>query len=165
MASLKGPVSVFHLTGAVEAAVPSGSVAVGLETFDGNGGLTGSVERNNQGVITVGTSLSGTYALDSNGLGRGQLNFNGRFAAKTLLYMVSPGRAFLIDSGGYEAGMLEPQNAANCLPADRFSATSAIGALSWRNWKHRSYGGRSSANGVGGAQGNRRQPWKHRKRF
>ena len=101
MASLKGP-SVFHLTGAVEAAVPSGSVAVGLETFDGNGGLTGPVERNNQGVDHHGHFSSGTYALDPNGLGRGQLNLPGDSQPKPF-YMVSPGKAFLIDLAGYRS--------------------------------------------------------------
>ena len=146
MASLKGP-SVFHLTGAVAYVVPSGSVAVGLETFDGSGGFTGSVERNNQGSITTGTSLSGTYALDPNGLGRGQLNLTGDPQPKPF-YMVGPGKAFLIDSAGYEAGMLEPQNAPP-FNSGSIVGNYAIGTLPWDNWNIDPSVGVLSADGVG----------------
>lgn len=150
MDSLKGP-SVFHLTGAVAYVAPSGSVAVGLETFDGNGGLTGSVERNNQGVISTDASLSGTYALDSSALGRGQLNLTGDSQPKPF-YMVSPGKAFLIDSGGYEAGMLEPQSSP---PINDGSLVGiyAIGTLPWANWNIDPAVGAFSADGVGGLKG------------
>jgi hypothetical protein len=98
--SLNGA-SVFGLTGVSD-------LSIGLETFNGNGGFTGTSDENSSGVITPNLAISGSYTVDANGLGRGTITLQG--GQPRPIYLVAPGRGFIIDMGGSpETGMLEPQ--------------------------------------------------------
>jgi hypothetical protein len=90
---------VFNLTSPIDA-------AVGRETFDGAGGLSGTIDANTAGLISSNVAFTGTYTLDDNGLGRGVITITGDRNPKPF-YVVSPGRGFVISAG--EAGMFEPQ--------------------------------------------------------
>lgn len=96
--SLNGA-AVFNLTSPID-------VAVGRETFDGAGGLSGTIDENTAGLISSDKAFTGTYSVDANGLGRGVITITGDQNPKPF-YVVSPGRGFVITAG--EAGMFEPQ--------------------------------------------------------
>jgi hypothetical protein len=88
----------------------------GPGNFYGSGNLSGTSDENNGGVITSNSVFTETYSVDTDGLGRGVITLAGDPQPKPF-YLVSPGKAFVIDtSGSAEAGMFEPQAAA-------FSAT------------------------------------------
>ena len=88
----------------------------GPRNFYGSGNLSGTSDENNGGVITSNSVFTGTYSVDTDGLGRGVITLAGDSQPKPF-HLVSPGKAFVIDtSGSAEAGMFEPQAAA-------FSAT------------------------------------------
>ncbi len=98
--SLNGP-SVYGLTGVSD-------LSIGLETFNGNGGFTGTSDENNGGVITSNPATAGNYVVDPNGLGRGTTTLQG--GQPRAFYLVAPGEGFIIDMGqSPKAGMFEPQ--------------------------------------------------------
>ena len=105
------PFSLGSLNGTSVFSLSTGSAAgsdavVGLESFDGNGNLTGTSDANNGGVITSNMALAGTYTVDNNGLGRGAITLADDQQAKPI-YLISPGKAFIIDKE--QMGILEPQ--------------------------------------------------------
>ena len=104
-ASLQGT-SVFETFG-WDGVLTNGTVAVGENSFDGVGGVSETREQNDTGVVATSTT-NGTYTVDANGLGRGLINLPGS-AQPRPFYLVSPGKAFLLDFGSYQAGAFEPQ--------------------------------------------------------
>ncbi len=94
--SLNGA-SVLNLSG-------NGSGVVGQETFDGNGGLSAVIDENNSATASH-SSLTGTYSVDSDGLGRGSVIMGGKVSP---LYLVSPGKGFILDNS-FRSGFFEPQ--------------------------------------------------------
>ena len=104
-ASLKGT-SVFETFG-WDGVLTHGAVAVGQDSFDGNGSVSETREQNDTGAIATST-INGTYTVDSNGLGRGLINLPGS-AQPRPFYLVSPGKAFVMDLASYQAGSFEPQ--------------------------------------------------------
>jgi len=100
--------SVFRLTGIDIAATAFGRVAVGSERFDGRGGVTGTEYKNDNGDVVMGASFDGQFSVDPNGLGRGEITLSGDSKPKPI-YLVSPGKAFIIDSNNYDSGFIEPQ--------------------------------------------------------
>lgn len=104
--SLSGA-AVFNLNGVVSP--PGTDVAVGQETFDGSGSLSGAFDENKAGVITSSTASTGTYTVDGNGLGRGVITITGD-PNPMPFYLVSPGKGFIINAGSSgQAGIFEPQ--------------------------------------------------------
>ena len=149
--SLNGP-AVFDLTAAGSGTSVGGSVAVGKETFDGSGGVTESTDENNGGNVTLGQTFAGTYAVDTDGLGRGEISLAGR-PQPDPFYLVGPNKGFVIDTASYQAGMFEPQGGA---PFDDASISEnfVLGTLPWPyNWTFRPASGVISATGFGGLLG------------
>jgi hypothetical protein len=106
-----GPFSVGSLNGPAvlnlgNAPVTGGYNAVAQETFDGNGKFSGSLDENNPGAIT-NAPVTGSYTVDADGLGHGTLSVTGD-QRSYVFYLVSPERAFIIDSTG-RIGTIEQQ--------------------------------------------------------
>jgi hypothetical protein len=83
------------------------TVAVGVDSFDGNGNVSETRDQNQVGLITT-SKVNGTYSVDTNGLGRGIISLSGS-AQPRPFYLVSPGKAFVMDLGSYEAGSFDSQ--------------------------------------------------------
>jgi hypothetical protein len=151
-ASLNGP-AVFNLTAAGINAT-GGRVAVGQEIFDGMGNLTGIQDKNSSGVITSAQRFSGTYAVDADGLGRGEIAQGG---VQESFYLASPGRGFIIDTNGFNEGKFEPQSGAPFgAPFNdaSMSGNFVLGTLPWPfNWSFSPASGVMSATGSGSLLG------------
>jgi hypothetical protein len=103
--SLNGT-SVF---GAAGFTVAGNDVTVGEVQFDGTGNLNGTNDENYFGLAFSNEPISGTYTVDSNGLGRGAIN-EARGPGLSTFYLVSPGRGFIISGNdSLEFGTFEPQ--------------------------------------------------------
>jgi hypothetical protein len=147
--SLNGP-AVFNLTAAGSNAT-GGSTAVGQESFDGTGNVTGVKDENSNGVVTSGQAFDGNYTVDADGLGRGAIVLGG---VQQSFYLASPGRAFVIDTGSYDEGTFDPQNGGPFNDAS-VSGTFALGTQPWPfNWTFSPVAGIISATGSGGILGN-----------
>ncbi|HEV2699678.1 MAG TPA: hypothetical protein VGU90_16925 [Terriglobales bacterium] len=148
--SLNGSV-VFNLTASNRSAL-AGSVAVGMQTFDGVGNFTGIEDQNNNGVITSNKAFSGIYEVDTDGLGRGEISLAGNQQPSSF-YLISPGKAFIADTASYEAGMLETQSAEPFGSAS-ISGDFVFGTLPWAfNWVFSPVTGVVTADGSGGLLG------------
>ena len=79
--SLNGS-SVFSLTSAGSGVSNNGTVAVGLDSFGGDGTFSETREMNNAGAITTASTVNGTYALDADGLGRGLISMPGSLQSR-----------------------------------------------------------------------------------
>lgn len=147
-ASLNGP-AVFNLTAAGSNAT-GGSVAVGQETFDGSGNVTGIKDQNQSGVITSDQTFNGTYAVDTDGLGRGTIALGG---VQQSFYLVSAGRGFMIETSSYNEGKFELQSGAPFNDAS-LSGNFILGTLPWPfNWTFSPASGVMSATASGGLLG------------
>lgn len=122
--SLKGT-AVF---GAAGFTVAGNDVTVGEVTFDGSGNLGGTNDENYFGLSFSNEPVTGTYTVDSNGLGRGAINeFNG--PGLSVFYLVSPGRGFVLaGNDSLEFGVFEPQTGMPFSDAS-FSGNYALGTL------------------------------------
>jgi hypothetical protein len=124
-----------------------GTVAVGEDLFDGVGNMSETRDQNQAGVITT-TTVNGTYAVDANGLGRGVINTPDSAQPKPF-YLVSPGKAFVMDLGGYEAGSFEPQ-VGGAFSNASIAGPYAMGTLPWDfNWAFVPTSGALTANATG----------------
>ncbi len=99
-----GPYSTSSLKGTSVFSLTTG--AVGLDVFDGVGNVTQTRDDNGQGTVVTGSATNGTFSLDSDGLGRGTMSLQGSEQPMPF-YMVSPGKAFLMDLASYTAGAFE----------------------------------------------------------
>lgn len=87
------------------------SVLVGQATADGAGSLDGVTDQNDAGVIVLNQTLSGTYTVDADGLGRGTLTITGDPKVKTI-YFEKPNKVFIMDTNtGAQFGVAEAQAA------------------------------------------------------
>ena len=75
--SLNGP-TVLNLVARTD-------LVVAQQTFDGNGGFSGTLDENNNGVVTVNAPVTGGYTVDADGLGHGTLHRRGRSAKVRVL--------------------------------------------------------------------------------
>jgi hypothetical protein len=109
-----GPFNASSLTGtsvfgAAGFTVAGNNVTVGEVQFDGKGAVTGTNDENYFGLSFSNEPITGTYTVDSNGLGRGVINEN-RGPGLSNFYLVSPGRGFIISGNdSLELGTFEPQ--------------------------------------------------------
>ena len=106
LSSLNAP-AVFHLTGETNGSLQNADVAVGIVSPDGSGNLTGGpMDENYDTVVSNYSSLTGTYALDGGGMGRGtiHLDMGGGTTRDLTFYLVSPNIAFLMDGTATVAG-------------------------------------------------------------
>ncbi len=150
--SLNGT-SVFSLTSvAYITANQHGTVAVGLDSFGGDGTFSETREMNNAGVITTASTVTGTYTVGTDGLGRGLINVPGSSQPRPF-YLVSPGKAFVMDLGSYEAGSFEPQTGGPFSNAS-FLGNYVVGTLPWDyNWDFDPTSGVLAADGAGNLTG------------
>ena len=149
--SLNGS-AVFNLTAAGNGTATGGSVAVGMQTFDGTGNLTGIADQNKNGVITSNQAFNGTYGVDTDDLGRGEISLISG-AKPHSFYVISPGKAFVMDTDSYGAGMFEPQGGEPFGNAS-ISGNFVLGTLPWAfNWVFSPVSGVVNANGSGGLLG------------
>ena len=126
--SLKG-ISVF---GAAGGGFPPGNgyeqndVNVGEFQFDGMGKLTVTSDENYFGIPMPGETISGTYSVDANGLGRGEMN---GACGSSPFYLVSPGKGFILTGCDvFQFGIFEEQTGAPFSNAS-FSGHYALGTL------------------------------------
>src|ERR1700722_9467978 len=107
-------------------------VSVGMETFDGKGGMTGTKDENSGGVSTSDT-FNGTYTFDNDGEGHGVITVAGDTNPKTF-YLVANGTAFAIDTNPAMFGTLEAQSGGPFSNAS-LSGQYVEGTLPWPdNW-------------------------------
>jgi hypothetical protein len=111
-ASLKGSY-VYHLSGTD---VSTGTSAVpyeeaGVFTADGNGHITGGVDDFTEGNIAgLGSTISGTYAIASDGTGSVVLSGTG-FTINLVVTLVSSSKAYLVEADALNAsGVAEIQS-------------------------------------------------------
>jgi cytosine/adenosine deaminase-related metal-dependent hydrolase len=105
-----------------------GTVAVGLDSFGGDGTFSEIREMNNAGVITSASTVTGTYGVDPDGVGRGSIGVPG--SSLRAFYLAGPGKAFVISLGSYEAGSFEPQTGGPFSNAS-LSGNYVVGTLPW----------------------------------
>jgi hypothetical protein len=149
--SLNGP-AVFNLTAAGTGTATGGSVAVGQEIFDGRSNVTGIKDENSSGVIASAQLLNGTYVVDTDGLGRGEISFAGKQQPSSF-YLISSGKGFMMDTASYEEGMFEPQSGEPFGNAS-ISGNFVLGTLPWAfNWVFSPLSGVASWSGSGGLLG------------
>ena len=144
VASLHGS-SVTSLTGD---AYQNTRVSVGIETFDGKGGMTGTKDENNGGVFTSGAAFNGTYTVDNDGEGHGMITVADDSNPKSF-YLVSNGTGFVIDTNPAMLGMFEEQSGG---PFDNASLSGnyVVGTLPWPdNWDFSPVSGVAAADGKG----------------
>jgi hypothetical protein len=103
--SLSGS-SVFRLTGLNTVSGPE--FVAGLIVADGAGHLTGVLDQNIAGAVSLNNAITGTYAVAANG--RGTLAVSG--GESLVLYMIGPDKAFLLRSapGDPQSGLLQAQS-------------------------------------------------------
>jgi hypothetical protein len=122
--SLKGT-SVF---GAAGFTVAGNDVTVGEVQFDGAGNVSGTNDENYFGLSFADEPITGTYTVDSNGLGRGAIS-EARGPGLSTFYLVSPGRGFIISGNdSLEFGTFEPQTGRLFSNAS-FSGNYALGTV------------------------------------
>jgi hypothetical protein len=147
-ASLTGS-AVLNLTGDPGKATAGGAVEIGLASFDGSGGVSGAMQRNDAGVVTADSAFDGSYTLDADGLGRGEIILNGDPQPKPF-YLVSTGTGFIIEtSGSAGAGMFEKQTSGPFSDGS-LSDNYELGSLPWpMNWVFSPGSGILSFDGAG----------------
>jgi hypothetical protein len=108
--------------------VAGNDVTVGAVQFDGMGNLSGTNNENYFGLSFPDEPISGTYTVDSNGLGRGVIN-EVKGPGLSLFYLVSPDRGFILSGNdSLEFGTFEPQTGAPFSSAS-LSGNYALGTL------------------------------------
>ena len=147
--SLNGT-SVF---GAAGFTVAGNDVTVGEVQFDGAGNVSGTNDENYFGLPFSDEPITGTYTVDSNGLGRGAIS-EARGPGLSTFYLVSPGRGFIISGNdSLEFGTFEPQTGGPFSNAS-FSGNYALGAVPLLSTVGTSFAsGVLSADGVGNLSG------------
>jgi len=126
--SLKG-ISVFGAAGGDFApgnGYEQNDVNVGEFQFDGMGNLAVTSDENYFGIPMPGETISGTYSVDANGLGRGEMN---DACGSSPFYLVSPGKGFILTGCDvFQFGIFEEQTGAPFSNAS-FSGNYALGTL------------------------------------
>jgi Bacterial Ig-like domain (group 2) len=124
-------------------------VAVGEVQFDGRGNLSGTNDENYFGLWFGDEPITGTYTVDSNGLGRGVINET-QGPGLGDFYLVSPGRGFIVSGNdALEFGTFEPQTGSAFSNAS-LSGNYALGTIPWLSGPGTSHtSGVLAADGVG----------------
>jgi len=101
-------------------------VNVGEFQFDGVGNLDLTGDENYFGIPMPGEKITGTYTVDANGLGRGEMNYA---CGSNPFYLVSPGKGFILTGCDvFQFGIFEEQTGAPFSNAS-FSGNYALGTL------------------------------------
>jgi hypothetical protein len=101
-------------------------VNVGEFQFDGKGNLNLTGDENYFGIPMPGEKISGTYTVDANGLGRGEMNYA---CGSNPFYLVSPGKGFILTGCDvFQFGIFEEQTGAP-FSNTSFSGNYALGTL------------------------------------
>ena len=101
-------------------------VNVGEFQFDGVGNLNLTGDENYFGIPMPGEKITGTYTVDANGLGRGEMNYA---CGSNPFYLVSPGKGFILTGCDvFQFGIFEEQTGAPFSNAS-FSGNYALGTL------------------------------------
>ena len=139
--------------GAAGFTVAGNDVAVGKVQFDGKANLSGTNDENHFGLSFSNEPITGTYTVDSNGLGRGVIN-EVRGPGLSNFYLVSPGRGFIISGNdSLELGTFEPQTGGPFSNAS-LSGNYALGTLPLLSSPDTSLvSGVLSADGIGNLSG------------
>jgi hypothetical protein len=153
-----GPFKVSSLNGtavfgAAGFTVAGNDVTVGQVQFDGMGNLSGTNDENYFGLSFRNEPISGTYTVDSNGLGRGAIN-EVKGPGLGVFYLVSPDRGFILSGNdSLEFGTFEPQTGAPFSNAS-VSGNYAFGTLPLLSSPGTSFAsGLLSSDGVGNLTG------------
>jgi len=87
---------------------------LGIVSASGTGTFSITLNQNDSGVLTSGSSSSGSYTMSANFAGSaGRVLISGIGKHNTVLYLVAPNIAFTLDSGAHcESGFLVPQGGA-----------------------------------------------------
>lgn len=107
-----------------------------LTTFDGAGGVSGIADAVDAGGNVTAVPFGGTYAIDGDGLGRGQLTFAGTqvpASSSTPFYLVAPGQAFILGVGVIQpqtGGPFATASVAGKYVLDEFSNDASLGPSS-----------------------------------
>jgi hypothetical protein len=139
--------------GAAGFTVAGNDVTVGEVQFDGMGNLSGTNDENYFGLSFPNEPITGTYTVDSNGLGRGVIN-EAKGPGLSVFYLVSPGRGFILSgNNSLEFGTFEPQTGGPFSNAS-VSGNYALGALPLLSSPGTSFAsGRLLADGAGNLSG------------
>ncbi len=153
-----GPFSASSLNGtavfgAAGFTVAGNDVTVGEVQFDGMGNLSGTNDENFFGLSFPNEPITGTYTVDSNGLGRGVIN-EVKGPGLGVFYLVSPDRGFILSGNdSLEFGTFEPQTGGPFSNAS-LSGNYALGTLPLLSSPGTSFAsGLLSADGVGNLSG------------
>jgi IPT/TIG domain len=139
--------------GAAGFTVAGNDVTVGEVQFDGTGNLSGTNDENYFGLSFPNEPITGTYTVDSNGLGRGAIN-EVKGPGLSVFYLVSPDRGFILSGNdSLEFGTFEPQTGGPFSNAS-VSGNYALGTLPLLSSSGTSFAsGLLSADGVGNLSG------------
>jgi Big-like domain-containing protein len=133
--------------GAAGFTVAGNDVTVGEVQFDGMGNLSGTNDENYFGLSFPNEPITGTYTVDSNGLGRGAIN-EVKGPGLSVFYLVSPDRGFILSGNdSLEFGTFEPQT------GGPFSNVSVSGNYAFGTLPLLSSSGTSFASGLLSADG------------
>jgi len=126
-------------------------VNVGEFQFDGVGNLNLTGDENYFGIPMPGEKITGTYTVDANGLGRGEMNYA---CGSNPFYLVSPGKGFILTGCDvFQFGIFEEQTGAPFSNAS-FSGNYALGTLALFPWLDTSFVvGVLAADGAGNLSG------------
>lgn len=130
---------------------PQNDVNVGEFQLDGMGNLSRTGDENYFGIPMPGELINGTYTVDSNGLGRGVMNYA---CGSNPFYLVSPGRGFILTGCDvFQFGTFEAQTGGPFSNAS-LSGSYVLGTLPLFSGLGTSFvSGVLSADGVGSLSG------------
>jgi hypothetical protein len=139
--------------GAAGFTVAGNDVTVGEVQFDGMGNLSGTNDENYFGLSFSNAPITGTYTVDSNGLGGGSIN-EVKGPGLSVFYLVSPDRGFILSGNdSLEFGTFEPQTGGPFTNAS-LSGSYALGTIPLLSSPRTSLAsGVLSADGVGNLSG------------
>jgi len=148
-----GSLNSSSVFGAAGFTVAGNDVTVGEVQFDGAGNVSGTNDENYFGLSFSDEPITGTYTVDSNGLGRGAINEASGPGLSTF-YLVSPGRGFILSGNdSLEFGTFAPQTEGPFSDTS-FSGNYALGAVPLLSTVRTSFAsGVLSADGVGNLSG------------
>ena len=100
--------TVFDLLGGIPASKQA-KASIGLLTADGKGNIAGVADINNNNTLTLNTSYTATYSIDTTG--RGFITTNSVTFPSAIFYLVNPNKALLLEAPGatVQVGSFEPQ--------------------------------------------------------
>lgn len=114
--------------GAAGSTVAGNDVAVGEVKFDGTGNVTGTNDEDYFGGWVFAAPISGTYTVNSDGLGRGAIS-EVQGPGLDVFYLISPNRGFVLSGNdSLEFGSFDPQTASS-FSNSSFSGSYGLGTI------------------------------------